>query len=434
MRANLKQLMPIWAPHPGQREFLENGSKIKVLACGRRWGKTDACAISIVLALLEDSPTKHLILAPTLDQASGLFDRVVSFLDQARDAGVPGFEIIPKIRKTPHPRLTFGTHVVTARSGHVGRLLRGQEATHIVIDEAAFVPEELITEVAMPMLATTNGILTLISTPRGLNHFWNFYRMGESGEHGIWSRSAPSEESPLVSQDYLSIQKALISQRAFEVEYLAKFHETEGRVFHTAAIERCLVPILTPPEDAPIYVGIDWARYADSTVVAVVKGDRHQASLIELVSLAGLSWSEQLSRVRQILSRYPTPLVCCDATGGGDPLVEALRLGAPSLSIEGFVFHAASKQMLIENLSWMMEEGAIAMTPHPELLRELHHFEATTSPAGNTILAAKSGFHDDHVTALALACHRLPRPYATTILMGDRRTFSRSHNQGEKFK
>jgi hypothetical protein len=53
MTSFLNQLSPFWQPHAGQLEFLENPAKIKVLACGRRWGKTDACAAQIVSTLFK---------------------------------------------------------------------------------------------------------------------------------------------------------------------------------------------------------------------------------------------------------------------------------------------------------------------------------------------------------------------------------------------
>ena len=51
MQEFLDWLSPIWKPHPGQLAFLEAKAKTKVLACGRRWGKTDACAVQILSKL-----------------------------------------------------------------------------------------------------------------------------------------------------------------------------------------------------------------------------------------------------------------------------------------------------------------------------------------------------------------------------------------------
>src|SRR5262249_9614122 len=147
--------------HPGQREFLLHPAKFKVLACGRRWGKTDACAVQVLQALHRPFPTKHLILAPTADQASLLFERVVGLLGRPSgrsdgsdesDGSEKSDKSDWKLKHSPYPRLRFGAHTVMARSGHLPRALRGHEATHIVVDEAAYLPESLVTEVAMPML------------------------------------------------------------------------------------------------------------------------------------------------------------------------------------------------------------------------------------------------------------------------------------------
>ena len=141
MNAFLEAIAPVWVPHQGQREFLESDAKTKVLACGRRWGKTDACAISILAALWHGSPTRQFIVAPTQDQATILFDRVVELLDLAAEA-IPGFFPPYKLKQTPYPKLRAGPHVVSARSGHRPRSLRGYGATHVIVDEAAYVPDE----------------------------------------------------------------------------------------------------------------------------------------------------------------------------------------------------------------------------------------------------------------------------------------------------
>ena len=48
MQEFLDWLAPIWRPHPGQEKFLRAEAKTKVLACGRRWGKTDACVVQVI--------------------------------------------------------------------------------------------------------------------------------------------------------------------------------------------------------------------------------------------------------------------------------------------------------------------------------------------------------------------------------------------------
>lgn len=134
MERFLADLKPFWVPHEGQRAFLLHPSKYKVLACGRRWGKTDACAVQVLASLIQEQRTKHVLIAPTQGQAALLFDRALELLREFLQ--LRGEEERPLVRGSPYPTFSF----------------RGQGATHLVIDEAAFVAPSLITEVAMPML------------------------------------------------------------------------------------------------------------------------------------------------------------------------------------------------------------------------------------------------------------------------------------------
>ena len=427
MDSFLKRLAPIWQPHAGQLEFLTHQSKIKVLACGRRWGKTDACAVAILASLFQPFPKKHVILAPTLDQAALLFDRTIELLRGLFE--LEGDDTKIKDKRTPYPRFEWNGHRVIARSGHLGRSLRGNEATDIVVDEAAFVPEELIAEVAMPMLATTGGTLTLISTPRGMNHFWRFFQMGQESSSinvSIWSRRAPTSESPYISPGFLEMQRGLVSDRAFRVEYEAEFLDSAGRVFRTEAIDSCLVASFEKEPDAPFYIGVDWAKFGDYTAVAVLSGIRQRAQLVEIDRFHGSSWKEQVEKAARLISHYPKAQVLCDATGQGDPLVEMLREHLPGTHVEGLHFTAPLKAEMVDRLAWSFENEALQMLSHPDLIRELQHFEITESASGNKKFGAIQGSHDDLVIALALACRLLPHRYGANFQVGAKRKFSQT--------
>ncbi|MCW5937432.1 MAG: terminase family protein [Fimbriimonadaceae bacterium] len=412
----LERLREIWEPHPGQLEFLLNPSKYKVLACGRRWGKTAACAVTIVHSLLLPTKTEQLILAPTQNQAAILFEAALELLHQFTEEK-------PKVRATPYPKLWHGENVLTARSGHAPRSLRGQGASRVIVDEAAYVPESLVTEVALPMLATTDGELVLISTPRGRNHFWRFFLLGQRGESGFWSRQAPSSESPLVSAKFLALQRELVSERAYAVEYEAAFRDNSEQVFRTDAVEACRTDAALAVADSPVQIGVDWARYNDYTAIAVLAGDREEARLVALERFSNVSWAEAADRVAKIVASYPGSSVLCDKTGVGDPALEALQSRLPGHRVEGFVFSARSKGEIIENLSWLIDRKALRMNPHPDLLRELEHFEAVQKGEGGPRLGASNGFHDDLVIALALAAHLLRRSGAARIQLSGGRRF-----------
>ncbi|MFZ4506587.1 MAG: terminase large subunit domain-containing protein [Fimbriimonas sp.] len=408
MERFLQQIAAFWRPHVGQRAFLEAPNKIKVLACGRRWGKTDACAIQVLERLTSPSPIKQLLVAPTLEQARLLFDRIVELLEPC---GFPP----AKARGSPHPRLTVAGHSVMARSAAVPRSLRGLEAHGIVVDEAAFVPEKVITEVLWPMLATTNGSMTLISTPNGLNAFWRLFRRGERGELGIWSRQAPSWENPMVSPEFLAVQREIGYEKSYAIEYGAEFLDITGAVFRQEAIDASLVTADSIETRPPYSVGVDWAMTKDFTAVAVMGGNRDRAHLVHLDRFNRCSWEIQVERVEAILREFPRCSVLCDATGIGSPLTEMLQRKRPDLSIRTFGFNQKSKPRLVEGLLDLFERGAIRMAAHGALLQELQEFHGSETATGHIQFVGTSGHHDDLVIALALAAAALPDPYPLRI-------------------
>lgn len=390
-------LISCWRPHPGQQAFLMSNAPVRVLACGRRWGKTEVIAAEIARALLSDAPKQVLLVAPSMEQAALGFERALAFLQRIGAR--------PTVRRAPAPTLNLGESRLWARpAARGGMLLRGRKAHLIIVDEAAYVHESVVMETLMPMLADTGGKLALVSTPRGKNYFYRLYQQGQEDGVRIWSLRSPSWHNPLLSPTVLQMQASMMSARQFQVEYGAQFLDDAGQVFRTEWVDRAL--LLNQDVEGLVVAGVDWARSRDYTALAILHGSREGARLLLIRRWQGLSWSEQVEIVAHHLRLHNPVRVLCDRTGLGDPLLEALRAaGIPHA--EGVVFTHAFKQNLIENLALMLEQSRLQLLPEPELLRELHHFEATPMARGARLQGA-SGVHDDLVIALALAAWALP--------------------------
>ncbi|MCS6923110.1 MAG: terminase large subunit [Fimbriimonadales bacterium] len=393
-----------WHPHPGQQAFLAAEAPVRVLACGRRWGKTEVIAAELARTLLSPNPRYALLVAPSQEQALLGFERTREFLQRAGAR--------PTVRRTPAPTLALGESRLWARSiARGGVYLRGRKAHLVVVDEAAYVPEPIVTEVLMPMLADTGGKLALVSTPRGKNYFYRLYLQGQDDGVRIWSLRSPSWHNPLLSPTLLQMQASLMTAQQFQTEYGAMFLDPAGQVFRTEWVDRAL--LLQLPAEGLVVAGVDWARYRDYTAVAVLQGTRTEAKLLTVRRWQGLSWHAQVDAVAEYVRPYAPARVLCDRTGVGDPLLETLQAaGIPQA--EGVVFTPSLKQSLIERLALLLEQGRLQLLPDPALLNELYHFEATPTAYGTRWQGAP-GVHDDLVIALALAAWALPDAPAGSV-------------------
>ena len=145
-------------------------SKIKIAACGRRWGKTEASAYDMAYYFLTEENYSQMIVSPTYDQSKLIFRTLESLLKDMKNI---------EIKRSPYSYMKLKNNIITARTAdNDGTGLRGNKADRIVVDEAAYIKDAVIYEVISPMLADTNGDLVLISTPFGKNHFYDFYKKG----------------------------------------------------------------------------------------------------------------------------------------------------------------------------------------------------------------------------------------------------------------
>ncbi|HEY0865914.1 MAG TPA: terminase family protein [Fimbriimonas sp.] len=409
MQCFLDRIESVWKPHPGQREFLLCEAQTKVLACGRRWGKTDACAIQVLQLLTRRGPpVRCFLVAPTLEQAKILFERILELGDRILEP-----EMI-KPRVSPYPRLVYGQHLVVARSGNRPRSLRGFEATDIVVDEAAYVDEDLIYGVLWPMMATTSGRMILISTPNGRNAFWQLFERGEADGLHIWSRRSPTSENPLIRSGFIEAQREMMDETRFAVEYEAAFLDRKGAVFPKECVDRCLVPSFAEPARGPYRIGIDFARVLDYTAVAILSGTRDEARLVHLERMQDPDWERQIDRIEGILRAYPNSTIATDSTGPGSGPSQRLIERVRGHRIEEVVISVANKTQLVDGLRSLIQRGALQMMPDPVLLRELDCFVETPRATGPSSFGAATG-HDDTVIALALATRLLPKDHGPAI-------------------
>lgn len=414
-----------WIPHPTQREWLLDESRVKVAACGRRWGKTEAAAVDAATFAIASQGSVQMIVSPSYDQSRLIFDTVEKMVSEQ-----PLTRSISKVTRTPYPRMSIGRSVITARTADEdGRNLRGHSADRVIVDEAAYVRDAVVEEVIGPMLADRNGQLVMISTPFGKNHFYRAFVKGQQpkmseadgcGDVGLGHLSAqrpgrysshrfPSWSNPFISREYVEFQREILTPRQFSVEYEAEFLDDQTSVFSWDLIQKAvgLGRVADASEEPWLVAGIDWARYSDYTAVVVVDCGAVPHRVVAIDRFNRLSWESQVRRVADLLTRYRVNAVLTDQTSIGDPLLEQLRRilweGGAGMAIEGLTFTNSSKREIVDNLVLRLSHQELALPDDEQLVRELQYFEYELTGAGNVRMNARSGYTDDLVSALALA-------------------------------
>ena len=125
---------------------------------------------------------------------------------------------------------------------------------------------------------TRTGRALFISTPKGRNWFWQLWQAAtEGGEWQCWRFS--SYDNPTLHAARLT-PRGQSARAVFAQEFMAEFLEDGGGVFRRVMDATTAKPQERAEPGHDYIVGVDWAKSADFTVLAVL--DATAAALVYL--------------------------------------------------------------------------------------------------------------------------------------------------------
>lgn len=167
---------------PGQLEVIEDEARFKVLAAGRRYGKTITCVLLALATLMQ--PNRLVILVgPEHAHVEKVFKELYSILvTQLKQAGKDIEGTIARNTKGDYVIQLKNGSRVEGKSGTNPDSLAGDAVDLYIFDEAAL-EENLdhLWSIARPALSDKKGSAIFISSPRGRNDFYKLYKLGELG-------------------------------------------------------------------------------------------------------------------------------------------------------------------------------------------------------------------------------------------------------------
>ena len=257
---------------PWQQEVFKDQTRFKVVAAGRRCGKSRMAAVTLLIEGLKcPQGSAVLYVSPTMGQSRQIIWDLL--LDLGR-------EIIQSSHVNNLDITLINGAKIYVRGADRPDTLRGVSLTYAVLDEVADIKPEAWEQVIRASLSDRRGRALFIGTPKGRNWFYDTFKLGESEEDPDWkSWHFTTADNPLIDQQEIESAKKTLSSFAFKQEFMASFTNAGADIFKEEWVKYG-----EEPEYGSYFVAVDLAGFEevakqaanskkrlDETAIAVVK-------------------------------------------------------------------------------------------------------------------------------------------------------------------
>ena len=260
--------------HPKQTEVFNDSHRFKVVAAGRRFGKSRLAAWTLIIEALKSTEKDVFYVAPTFQQAKDIMWSVLKEL---------GHEVIKSVHENTAVITLINDRKIYLKGSDRPDTMRGVGLAYVVIDEYADMKPQVFEQILRPALSDVKGGALFIGTPKGRNHFYELYQMAQRGEDEDWSSfHFTSFDNPLLDPKEIEAAKKSMSSFSFRQEYLASFEAAQSDLFKDEWLK--YVDSDDLPSDGSYYIAVDLAgfedvskqasnkkKHLDETAIAVVK-------------------------------------------------------------------------------------------------------------------------------------------------------------------
>ena len=206
-----------------QQEVFGSEKRFKVVAAGRRCGKSRLSAVTLLIEALNcPEGSAVMYIAPTLGQARSII------WDLLHDLGRP-------VIKTSHVNNLEITLVnnrkILVRGADNPDSLRGMSLTYVVLDECAFVKQDVWEKIIRASLSDKKGRALFISTPSGRNWFYDIFKLGQEEDDEWKSWHFTTQDNETIDPKEIEAAKKTLSSFAFKQEYLSSFSTQGADIF-----------------------------------------------------------------------------------------------------------------------------------------------------------------------------------------------------------
>lgn len=379
----------------GQYQVFHHPARFKIMVCGRRWGKSLLAAVMLITTALRGGIGWW--VWPSFPMAMVGWRRLMGILAPLVAAKVVTVNRQERLIIFP------GGGSIQMKSAERPNSLRGEGLDLVVIDEWAYIRygDRIWESDLRPALAEKMGKALLITTPRGMDHVYEyFHRAKKDDQYTAWH--FPTWTNPFIPKLEIELARKSMRPSIFNQEYGAEF--LEGAAIFFSDIGRVMRATWQEgPIDGHEYCGgLDIGRWRDRSVFSIMDLSLDTKEVCFMEVYTELPFSVQKSRVLTTAARFDIDILNADVTGMGIGLGEQIAEEAEFV-VEATVYSNKSKNDMFNSLHAEFENDKLLIPDLDWLKVEYQMIMPEIVPGRLTVkLNAREGFTDDGVNSNGL--------------------------------
>lgn len=276
--------------HPAQVDIFNSEARFRVVAAGRRFGKSYLAAYLLLVEGLKDTHTgisgntynlalkEVYYVAPTFEQAKKILWPLIKEL---------GRSVIASTHENTATCTLINGRRISIKGADRPDSLRGIGLSFVVLDEYAFMKEGVWDAILRPALSDVEGRALFIGTPEGENHFFDTFQTAQRVGLPQWQAwSFKSLDNPTLAREEIAAAKDQLSEQLFAQEYEASFSAESGTIFQAS----WWIKDEVEPSDGEYYIACDLAGFTNVGSLKKKELKIRDESAIAVVKVARGGW------------------------------------------------------------------------------------------------------------------------------------------------
>ena len=382
-------------PYPYQRLFLKCNGRFRAVCWCRQSGKSTAVAIEIIWKCLMKKNTYIRLYTPKQKLAERIYDNIIELIDNN------DFVKSHVIHRT-RTKIIFDTpsrieHSTTGLKGDTGR---GYSPTDVYYDEASRIPDEAFQAIE-PSIMVTKGSITMISTPYGINKFYEVRHTKGSGY--IILPKVTVYDCPAYTKKEIEQLKKTNPEAYFRMEYLAEDIDETNNWFSRKLILKCIHN--DDEENGPVgddryIMSVDFARMGDDeTAYCIAKITEGKIKVVNWLTTKKTSMPEIERRIKYLHGVWHFESIYLDTTPLGVGVFDTLL--EESYPVFEAKMQMKEKGEMYKQIKLMMEQGNVSFPTNEKAMDQMSMLTFNFNAFGLTLTAPPKG-HDDYPDALSM--------------------------------